>query len=87
MCATMRGLVILSVLTVCALNCASVPTRDTSGRHWSCDENEKEPGARLAMLSINNKHFHGYKFQLSNITSSTVEKVGAGGRGGGCKRV
>ncbi|XP_038858872.1 alpha-2-HS-glycoprotein 1 [Salvelinus namaycush] len=70
----MRGLVILSVLTVCALNCATVPTRDTSGRHWSCDENEKEPGARLAMLSINNKHFHGYKFQLSNITSSTVEK-------------
>uniref|UniRef100_A0A8L0DVF1 Cystatin fetuin-A-type domain-containing protein n=1 Tax=Oncorhynchus mykiss TaxID=8022 RepID=A0A8L0DVF1_ONCMY len=70
----MRGLVILSVLTVWALNCASVPTRDTSGRHWSCDEKEKEPGARLAMLSINNKHFHGYKFQLSNITFSTVEK-------------
>ncbi|XP_041696527.1 alpha-2-HS-glycoprotein 1 [Coregonus clupeaformis] len=70
----MRGLVVLSVLAVWALPCASVPTRDTSGRHWTCDENEKEPGASLAMLSINNKHFHGYKFQLSNITSSTAEK-------------
>uniref|UniRef100_A0A3P9ADZ8 Cystatin domain-containing protein n=1 Tax=Esox lucius TaxID=8010 RepID=A0A3P9ADZ8_ESOLU len=76
MCGTMRALVAVSVLLALALTltCASVPTRDSSGRRWTCDESENEPGAKLAMISINNNHFHGYKFQLSKINSGTVEK-------------
>ncbi|KAL1022864.1 hypothetical protein UPYG_G00033470 [Umbra pygmaea] len=74
----MRGLTVVSVLVLWALACASEPARDTSGRRWTCDENDNEPGAKLAMMSINKNHFHGYKFQLSKISSSTVEKDESG---------